>query len=161
MLLLAFRVSTEVRWCVRSAKKKLLCFSARLFALPGLCTHSFIISVSRRFEGDIDNIFSALDGRWSSWRWRGVCAWWLVFGRRRKSEQGQVQQAPARGMNITPLPNITTGPLGVLPQRRSHTCPTPRHERDTLEKHNDPLFRTRRAHAWPAVGVTHLAGEAN
>lgn len=37
-----------------------------------LRTHSFIISVSRRFEGDMDNIFSGLDDKWSSpWRRRG------------------------------------------------------------------------------------------
>lgn len=72
-------------------------------------THSFIISVSRRFDGDMDNIFFALGGKWSPWTCRGgavrVEAWWFggekkQQGVRRSAIRERVQQAHQPAINL-------------------------------------------------------------
>lgn len=149
--------------CVRSPKKKNALFLSAVRSLVSALTASSyrcpgVLKVTLTTSSPPSMVDGAREAGAEVLRggWR--------FGKRRKSEQGQVQQAPSRGRNITPFSKQHDGggPSGRSTSTTLTPAPPLRQERDTLDKHDAPLFSTGRAHVWPAVGVTHLlAGETN
>lgn len=110
-------------------------------------THSFIISVSRRFDGDMDNIFFALDGKWSPWPGRGggVCLESWCASRKKKSGECIGQQS---GMSST-SPHLRQT-ASLLP---THNAPAGKFRRPTPSPGNETSWRGRRLR--PYTPYTH------